>query len=88
LNNIISVPTRLATLTLAKAIESQRTTLAVVKLNKTRVSMNFQKPATVGTRPTSPYTIPPNIIGGTRRRGRISNKICERAQSLVQKFWR
>ena len=86
MNNIIRVPTRLATLTLAKAIESQRTTLAVVKLNSTRVSMNFQKPATVGTRPTRPYTIPPNIIGGTRRRGRISNRICGQTQLLVREF--
>ena len=54
LNNMTSVPTRLATLTLANAIESQRTTLAVVRLKRTRVSMNFQKPATVGTRPTRP----------------------------------
>jgi hypothetical protein len=42
--------------------------------------MNFQKPATVGTRPTRPYTMPPNIIGGTRRRGRMSNRICEQTQ--------
>jgi len=54
LNSMINVPTRLATLTSANAIDSQRTTLAVVKLKSTSVSMNFQNAATVGTRPTSP----------------------------------
>lgn len=54
LNNITRVPTKLATLTLANAIDNQSTTLAVVRLNKTKVSRNFQKAATVGTSPTSP----------------------------------
>jgi len=48
------VPTRLATLILSKAMERRRTTLAVVILKRTKVSKNFQKPATVGTSPTSP----------------------------------
>lgn len=61
---------------LAKAMDNSKTTLAVVKLNRTRVSMNFQKPGTVGTRPTRGYTIPPNRRGGTSRNGRMSNKIC------------
>jgi hypothetical protein len=42
LNNMISVPTRLATLTLANAMESQSTTLAVVRLNRTSARRNFQ----------------------------------------------
>ena len=54
LNSMINVPTRLATLTLAKAIESQSIAVAVVKLNRTRVRINFQNAVTVGTRPTSP----------------------------------
>lgn len=75
LNSMTNVPTKLATLVLANAMLNQSTTLAVVKLNNTRVSINFQKPATVGTSPTRPYTIPPNIRGGTRRRGNMSNNI-------------
>ena len=54
LNNIIRVPTRLPTLVLSNEIESRSITLAVVRLNRTSVSMNFQKAGTVGTRPTSP----------------------------------
>lgn len=75
LNSMTNVPTKLATLMLSNTIESSRTTLAVVRLKRTNASRNFQKPATVGTSPTRPYTIPPNIRGGTSRRGRISNKI-------------
>ena len=75
LYNMTRVPTRLATLMLANAMESHRTTLAVVKLKRTSVSRNFQKPGTVGTRPASPYTMPPNITGGTRRKGRMSKRI-------------
>ena len=59
LNSIISVPTKLAMLVLAKAMESNRITLAVVKLNMTKTSMNFQKVATSGTSPTNPYMIAP-----------------------------
>ena len=51
---MMSVPTRLATLVLEKAIESKRITLAVVRLNRTSVSMNFQKIATSGTSPIHP----------------------------------
>ena len=54
LNSMINVPTKLATLTLANAIESHSTTLAVVRLKRTSVNMNFQNPATVGTNPTKP----------------------------------
>lgn len=54
LNSMTRVPTKLATLVLANAIDSRRITLAVVKLNSTRVKMNFQKAGTVGTRPTRP----------------------------------
>lgn len=75
MNSITKVPTKLATLMLANAIESHNTTLAVVRLNKTSVSMNFQNAGTVGTRPTSGYTIPPKTSGGTRRSGKISNRI-------------
>lgn len=69
------VPTKLATLILENAIDSHKTTLAVVKLNKTRVSKNFQNAATVGTRPTRLYTMPPNIRGGTSLRGSMSKRI-------------
>lgn len=75
MNNMTIVPIRLATLVFAHAIEMSRMTLAVVKLNSTRVRINFQKAATVGTKPTSPYTIPPKSNGGTTRSGRISNRI-------------
>jgi len=77
-----SVPTKLATLILANAMESNSTTLAVVRLKSTRVRMNFQNAATVGTSPTRPYTIPPNISGGTSRKGIMSNRTCERTKSL------
>lgn len=59
LNSMISVPTKLAMLVLANAIESNRITLAVVKLNMTRTSMNFQNVATSGTSPTNPYIMAP-----------------------------
>ena len=77
-----SVPTKLATLILANAMESNSTTLAVVRLKSTRVRMNFQNAATVGTSPTRPYTIPPNISGGTSRKGIMSNRTCERTKKF------
>jgi hypothetical protein len=52
LNNIIKVPTKLATLILANAMDKKSTTLAVVRLNNTSVSKNFQNAVTVGTSPT------------------------------------
>lgn len=51
---MIKVPTRLATLVLAKAIDNRRITLAVVKLNSTSTRMNFQNVETSGTRPINP----------------------------------
>ena len=54
LNNMIKVPTRLATLVLAKVIDKHKMMLAHVRLNSTRVRMNFQKIVTEGTRPTKP----------------------------------
>lgn len=74
LNNMTKVPTKLATLGLSNAIERRSTTLAVVKLKSTRVRRNFQNATTVGTRPTSPYTMPPNTSGGTSRKGRMSKR--------------
>ena len=54
MNSMTRVPTRLATLVLENAIDSSRMTLAVVRLKRTSVSMNFQKIATSGTRPIQP----------------------------------
>ncbi len=54
LNNMTMVPIRLATLVFAHAIEMSKMTLAVVRLKSTSVRMNFQKAATVGTKPTRP----------------------------------
>ena len=48
---MIKVPTKLATLILLNAIDNKRMTLAVVRLNNTSVSMNFQKIDTSGTSP-------------------------------------
>ena len=75
MNNMTIVPIRLATLVFAHAIEMSKITLAVVRLKSTSVRMNFQKAVTVGTKPTSPYTIPPKSSGGTTRSGRMSNRI-------------
>jgi hypothetical protein len=72
LNSIISVPTKLATLTLENAMDNSKMTLAVAKLNKIRVSINLQNVATSGTRPTRPYMIEPNTSGGTTLRGSMS----------------
>jgi hypothetical protein len=69
------VPIRLATLVFAHAMEMSKITLAVVTLKSTSVRMNFQNAVTVGTKPTSPYTMPPKSNGGTTRSGRMSNKI-------------
>ena len=52
MNSIISVPTKLATLTLANAMDNSRMMLAVVRLKRISVSMNFQNAGAVGTRPT------------------------------------
>lgn len=84
LNSMTSVPTRLATLILANAIESHSTTLAVVRLNNTSVSINFQKMMGSGTSPTKPYTIPPNMRGGTRRSGRISKRTWGRGRKIQE----
>ena len=54
LNSMIRVPTRLATLVLAKAMDNRRMTLAVVKLNNTSTRMNFQNVDTSGTSPIRP----------------------------------
>ena len=54
LKSMIRVPTRLATLVLAKAIDNRRITLAVVKLKSTSTRMNFQNVDTSGTRPINP----------------------------------
>lgn len=78
LKSMIRVPTRLATLVLENAMERRRITLAVVKLKRTSVSMNFQNETTVGTKPMSPYTMPPKTRGGTTRSGKISNMILEK----------
>jgi hypothetical protein len=72
-----SVPMRFATLVPSQAIEMSRITLAVVRLKSTSTSMNFQNAVTVGTRPTRPYIIPPNRIGGTTRSGRMSKSTFE-----------
>lgn len=69
------VPTKLATPMLANAIDNSKITVAVVRLNKTSVSMNFQNVSIVGTNPINPYTIPPNARGGTIRKGRMSKRI-------------
>ena len=74
LNNMTIVPIKLATLVFAHAIEMSKMTLAVVRLNRTSVRINFQKATTVGTKPTRPYTIPPKSNGGTTRSGRMSNR--------------
>lgn len=52
LNNMTSVPTRLAMLVLANATEISKTALAVARLNRTRIRRNFQNVATSGTNPT------------------------------------
>ena len=54
MNSMIRVPTRLATLVLAKAMDNRRMTLAVVKLNNTSTRMNFQNVDTSGTSPIRP----------------------------------
>ena len=77
MKSMIKVPTKLATLMLLNAIDNKRMTLAVVRLNNTSVSMNFQKAATVGTSPMRPYTMPPKTNGGTTRRGRMSKRILD-----------
>ena len=52
--SINKVPTRLATDVLSKIMETKSTAVAVARLNKTRVNMNFQYTATSGTRPIKP----------------------------------
>ena len=54
LYNINKVPTRLATDVLSKTMETKRTAVAVARLNKTSVNMNFQYTATSGTSPIRP----------------------------------
>ena len=52
--SISKVPTKLATDVLSKMMETRRTAVAVARLNKTRVNINFQYTATSGTRPIKP----------------------------------
>ena len=52
--SISRVPTRLATDVLSKMMETRSTAVAVARLNKTRVNINFQYTATSGTRPINP----------------------------------
>ena len=80
-----NVPTKLAKLVLSNAMDNNSITLAVVKLNNTNVSINFQNAGTVATSPTRPYTIPPNRRGGTRRNGRISKRTCTRERLITSK---
>jgi hypothetical protein len=51
---MINVPTKLATLTLANAIESHSTTRSGQIEKETSVNMNFQYPGTVSTSLTNP----------------------------------
>jgi hypothetical protein len=48
------VPTKLATEVLSKMIDTKRTAVAVARLNRTRVNMNFQYTAMSGTSPIKP----------------------------------
>ena len=82
MKSMTSVAIRLATLTLAKLIDKRRITLAVVRLNITRASMNFQNVVTAGTRPTRPYRIEPYTIGGTTLKGRISKRTYKKYMSI------
>lgn len=77
MNNMTNVPTKFPTLVLSQATEMSKTTLAVVRLNSTSTKRNFQNVDTDGTRPTRPYTIPPNRSGGTTRSGRMSKRTFE-----------
>jgi hypothetical protein len=83
LNSMTSVSTKLATLMLENAMENSNTTPGVVRLKSRRVRMNFQNAATMATSLTMPYTIPPNISGGTSHKpqARMSNRTCERTES-------
>jgi hypothetical protein len=74
LNNIINVPTKLATPMFANATERSRHTDAVARLNSTRMSMNFQYAAGVLTSPMSGYEMAANTNGGTTRSGSISKR--------------
>ena len=78
MNNMVSVPTKFATLVFANVMEMSRTALAVERLKSTSVSMNFQKMAGSETSPTRGYTMAPNTRGGTIRSGRISKRILKR----------
>lgn len=82
LNSITNVPAKFATLVLSHATAMSSTALAVVRLNSTSVSRNFQNAATVGTKPTRPYTIPPNSMGGTMRKGKMSNRTLVKRKSI------
>jgi hypothetical protein len=66
-----------ATPKLANATDIVRTTLTVVKLKRTRVSINFQKVPTSETKPMRAQTMLPYTRGGTTLNGKISNKIFE-----------
>ena len=86
LKSIMSVPTKLETPMLANAMERRRITVAVVILKSTRVSINLQNTAVVGTSPIKPYTIPPNTRGGITRKGRMSKRICSDFNSIIFDF--
>jgi hypothetical protein len=65
---------KLATLKFSNPTDNRRHTLAVVRLNSTSVSMNFQYAAGVPTSPMSGYAIAAKTNGGTTRSGRMSKR--------------
>jgi hypothetical protein len=69
-----SVPTKLATLTLANAIESHSTTLAVVRLN----NISVPEPGHSRHQAHQPVHYSTETSGGTSRRGSISKSTCVR----------
>lgn len=72
------LPTRLATPRSLMATLRKKTILLAVKLNRTKIMMNFQKQDTSGLRPASPYTMDPRMNGGMTRRGMMSKRTLAR----------
>jgi hypothetical protein len=85
LNSMTSVPTKLATLMPENAIENSNTTLAVVRLKSTRVRMNFQNAATVGTSPTRSYTIPLASVVGQAAKAECRTEPVKEQKVEIQK---
>lgn len=80
------LPSRLATPPSEMATLRKSTMLLEVKLNNTKIMINFQNEETSAFRPARPYTIEPRMNGGITRSGIMSNRTYRLVSFRIQRI--